>query len=52
MLNSFWDKLSDHQKNWLLNLAQGKSNNHEKLVEDVKKHYPDISDEQANEMGE
>lgn len=50
VLESFWDKLSARQKTWLLNLAQGKSNNREKLVEDIKKRYPGISDEQANQF--
>ena len=52
MLNSFWDKLTTRQKNWLLNLGIGKSNNREKLVEDVKKQYPDMGDEQANQLSE
>lgn len=45
MLNSFWGKLSERQKKWLFNIAKGKSNNNEKLVEDMKKQYPDMSDE-------
>lgn len=52
MLNSFWDKLTARQKNWLLNLGIGKSNNREKLVEDVKKQYPDMSDEQSPQFSE
>jgi hypothetical protein len=52
MFNGFWPKLSKRQQNWLLNVAVGKENNKEKLVEDVKKQYPDISDEQANQFGE
>ncbi len=32
-LQSFWPKLSERQQKWLDNLASGKSNNREKLVE-------------------
>jgi hypothetical protein len=39
LLTSFWDKLSNRQQKWLSNLALGKTNNHEKLVEDMKKNY-------------
>jgi|GEM_PF-3169025 len=42
VFESFWGKLSHRQQDWLSNLALGKTNNHEKLVEDVKKEYPAI----------
>jgi len=52
VLESFWPKLSERQQAWLSNVASGKSNNHEKLVEDVKKTYSEIDDTQANEIAE
>lgn len=50
VLDAFWPKLSTRQQNWLTNLALGKTNNHEKLVEDTKKQYSGLSDSQANEI--
>ena len=47
VLNSFWDKLSHRQQQWLLNVADDKENK-EKLVEDTKKQYPDMNDQQIN----
>lgn len=50
IFNSFWEKLSTRQKNWLLNIARGKANNREKLFEDTKKQYKDLSKAQINEL--
>ena len=44
MFNNVWGKLSERQKKWLLNVAQGKSTNNEKLVENVKKQYSDMAE--------
>ena len=51
MLELFWPKLAKRQQQWLLDISKGKKNK-EKLVEDVKKQYTDVSDDQANEMVE
>lgn len=50
VFNSFWEKLSTRQKNWLLNVAKGKTNNREKLFEDMKKQYSDLSNAEVNEI--
>lgn len=49
IFNGFWDKISRRQQQWLLNVAEGKENK-EKLVEEFKKQYRDVSDEQAYQL--
>lgn len=49
VFESFWPKLSKHQQKWLVDISQGKKNK-EKLFEEVKNQYPDISDTQGKEM--
>lgn len=50
VFEAFWPKLSERQQTWLGNLALGKTNNHEKLVEDTKNNYSGINDSQANDI--
>jgi hypothetical protein len=54
VLTSFWGKLSNRQQKWLSDLAQGKTNNHEKLIEDekqkIKNEYSGMSDTEISQI--
>ncbi len=42
LFESFWSKLSKRQQRLLMDISEGKKNK-EKLVEEIKKQYPDIA---------